>query len=67
MNAAVDDPRAAAARHLADGIAAQGIAGVDAYADDVARLDGFGNDLLERLIDEDGVADGIWGGGGEDE
>ena len=58
VNAAVDDPGAAAARHAADGISAQGIAGVHADADDVAGLNGFGHNLLERLIDEDGVADG---------
>jgi hypothetical protein len=29
---------------------------VDADADDVAGLDALGNDLLEGLIDEDGIA-----------
>ena len=57
VNAAVDDPGAAAARHAADRISAQSIAGVHADANDVAGLDGLGHDLLERFIDEDGIAD----------
>ena len=36
VNAAEDDPRAALARHAADLVAAQRVAGVDADADDVA-------------------------------
>ena len=38
VNPAVDDPCAALARHPAHFIAAQGVAGVDADAHDVARL-----------------------------
>ncbi len=56
VDAAVDDPGSALAGHAADLVAAQGVAGVDADADDVAGLDGVGDDLLERLVDEDGVA-----------
>jgi hypothetical protein len=35
---------------------------VDADADEVAGLDGFGDDLLDGLVDEDGVACGRRGG-----
>jgi hypothetical protein len=67
VDAAVDDPCAAGARHAADGVSAQGVAGVDADADDVAGMDALGDDLFERLIDEDGVACGCGCGGGKDE
>jgi hypothetical protein len=63
VNAAIDDPGAAGARHAADRVSAQGIAGVDADADDVAGLNGLGHNLLERLIDEDGISDGTRCGG----
>jgi hypothetical protein len=58
VDAAVDDPGAALAGHAADLVAAQGVAGVDADADDVAGLDAFGDDLLEGFVDQDGVAGG---------
>ncbi len=56
VDAAVDDPCAALAGHAPDLVAAQGVAGVDADADDVAGMNGLGYDLFEGLIDEDGVA-----------
>ena len=56
VNAAIDDPGAALARHLADLVAAQSVAGVDADADDVPGLNAVGIDLLQRLVDEDGIA-----------
>ena len=49
--------RAALARLPADRVAAQGVAGVDADADDVARLDSFEVDRLERLVAEHGIAE----------
>ena len=58
VNAAIDDPCAAGASHAADRVSAQGVAGVDADADDVAGMNGLGDDLLEGFIDEDGIADG---------
>ena len=67
VNSAIDDPGAAGAGHAADGVAAQGIAGVDADADDVAGLNGLGHNLLERFIDENGIADRSGRGGGEHE
>src|ERR1700733_5477266 len=67
VNAAVDDPCSAGAGHAADLVAAQCVAGVDADADDVAGLDGFGDDLFEGLIDEDGVAGDFRCGRGEHE
>ena len=56
VDAAVDDPGSALAGDAADFVAAQGVAGVDADADNVAGLDGFGGDLFERLVDEDGIS-----------
>jgi hypothetical protein len=67
VDAAVDDPGSALAGDAADLVAAEGVAGVDADADDVAGLDGFGDDLLEGFVDEDGVACGGGCGGSEDE
>ena len=67
MDAAVDDPGSALAGDAADFVAAEGVAGVDADADDVAGLDGFGDDLFDGFVDEDGVACGGGCGGGEDE
>ena len=58
VNAAINDPGAAAASHAADSVSAERIAGVHADADDVAGLNGLGHNLLERLIDENGIADG---------
>ncbi len=57
MDSAVDDPGAAGTRHAAYLVAAQGIAGVDANAHNVARLDGLRNNLFERFVHENGVAD----------
>ena len=56
VNAAVDHPGAACARHAADLVAAQCIAGVHADADNVAGLDGLGVDLLQGFVDQNGVA-----------
>jgi hypothetical protein len=67
VDAAVDDPGSALAGDAADFVAAEGVAGVDADADDVAGLDGFGDDLFDGFVDEDGVACGGGCGGGEDE
>jgi hypothetical protein len=67
VNAAIDHPRATAAGHTADRVSAQGVAGVHADADDVAGLNRLGHDLLERLIDEDGISDGTRSGGCKDE
>ncbi len=67
VNSAVDDPGAAGARHAADRVAAQGVAGVDADADDVAGLNGLGHNLLERFIDENGISDDGGRGGGKHE
>ena len=67
MDAAVDDPGSALSSDAAYFVAAKSVAGVDADADEVAGLDGFGEDLLDGFIDEDGVAGCGWGSGGEDE
>ncbi len=56
MDAAVDNPGSAFACDAADFVAAEGVAGVDADSDDVAGLDGFGDDLFEGFVDEDGIA-----------
>ena len=56
VDAAVDDPGTALAGDATDLVAAEGVAGVNADADDVAGLDGFGDDLLDGFVDEDGVA-----------
>ena len=67
MDPAVDDPGSALAGHAAYLIAAQGVAGVDADADDVTGLDGAGIDGFDGFIDEDGVAGKGGGGSGKDE
>jgi hypothetical protein len=67
VNASVDDGCSALAGHAADGVSAQGVAGVDADAYDVSGVDALRDDLLEGLIDEDGVAGGAGRCGGEDE
>ena len=67
MNSAIDHPRAAGARHAADGVAAQSIAGMHADADNVAGLDGGGHNLLDRFIDENGISHGCGCGGGKHE
>jgi hypothetical protein len=56
VDAAVDDPGSAFAGDAADFVAAEGVAGVDADADDVAGLDGFRDDLLEGFVDEDRIS-----------
>ena len=67
VDAAVDDRCAAFVGEAAYFVAAESVAGVDADAYDVAGLDGGGVDLLDGLVDEDGVAGGAWRGGGKDE
>lgn len=67
VDATVDDPGSAFARDVANFIAAQGIAGMDADTDNVAGLDGVGDDLFERFVDQDWVAGGGWGRGGQNE
>ena len=56
VDAAIDDGGAALFRELADFIAAQRIAGMDADADDVAGLYLGGVDLLDRFIHQDRIA-----------
>jgi hypothetical protein len=56
VDATVDDPGSAFAGDAADFVAAEGVAGVDADANDVAGLDGFGEDLFDGLVDEDGIS-----------
>ncbi len=63
VNSAIDHPGAAAASHAADRVSAQGIAGVDADANDVAGLNRLGHNLFERFIDENGISDGQRRGG----
>jgi hypothetical protein len=65
VDTAVDDPATALAGHAAYFVAAKGVAGVDADADDVTGLDGFGDDLFEGFVDEDGVASDLRGCCGE--
>jgi hypothetical protein len=67
VDAAVDDPGSAFAGDAADFVTAEGVAGMDADADDVAGLDGFGGDLFEGLVDEDGISCGRRCGCGENE
>ena len=59
---AVNHPGAAGARQLANRIAAEGVAGMDADANDVAGMDGGGIDLLEGFVNQDG-GPGRWGSG----
>ena len=56
VDAAVHDPRPALARPLAEGVADQRVAGVDADADDVAGLDPAVVERLEALVDHDRIA-----------
>ena len=67
MDAAVDDPGSALASDAPDFVSAKGVAGMDADADDVAGLDGFGGDLFEGFVDEDGISCGRRCGCGENE
>src|SRR6202012_4923690 len=66
-NAAIDDPSATAASHAAHLIAAQGVARVHADTNNVAGLNRFRDDLLERFIDKDGIAGRLRGCCGENE
>jgi hypothetical protein len=56
VDSTVDDPGSAFAGDAADFVAAEGVAGVNADADDVADLNGFGDDLFDGLVDEDGIS-----------
>ena len=67
MDAAINDGCTAVARHAANGVSAEGVAGMDADADDVPGMNALRDDLLQRLIDEDGDAGYAGGCGGEDE
>ena len=62
VDAAVDDERTAVARDPADLVSAQGIARVDADADDVARRNRGRVELLEGLVGDERVA--VFRGGG---
>lgn len=55
VNAAVNDPGAAFARHAADLISAQCIASVYADPGDIAPVQGGGVDWLQRFVDQDGL------------
>jgi hypothetical protein len=56
VDTAVDDPGSALAGDASDFVAAERVAGVDADADNVAGLDGFGSNLLERFVDQDRIS-----------
>src|ERR1019366_4104441 len=56
VNATIDHPRAALARHSTDLISAESIARMYADADDISRHDAFRHNLLQRLIDENGIS-----------
>ena len=60
VNAAVHNPRAAGARHAAYLVATQRVAGVHADAHNVAGLNALRNNLLQRLIDQNGIAGNAW-------
>ena len=62
VNAAIDDERAPVASDPADLVSAQGVARVDADADDVARRDGGRVELLEGLVGDERIA--VFRGGG---
>ena len=57
VNAAIDHPRAACARLPAERIPDQGVAGVHADPDDVARLQPGGIEPFQRLVDRDRIAE----------
>ena len=65
VNAAVHDPGAALPGDPSDLVAAQGVARVDADADDVAGDDRFGVQRLEGFVDDEGIAPGGPGRGGQ--
>ena len=56
VNTAVYHPRAASARHPADLIPTQSITCMYADADYISRHDAFRHNLLQRLIDKDGIS-----------
>ena len=56
VDAAVHDERAAVSRDAADLVSAQGVAGVDADADDVARRNRGRVELLEGLVGDERIA-----------
>ncbi len=66
VDAPIDDPGAAFAEPAAEGVAAEGVAGVDADAGDVAGLNTAGIDLFERFIPDEWIAEGAGRGGGQD-
>jgi hypothetical protein len=67
VDSTVDDPGSAFAGDASDFVAAEGIAGMDADADDVSGMNGFGDNLLDGFVGKDGIACDGWRGGGEDE
>src|ERR1035437_583945 len=58
VDATVDYPRAACARHAADFISTQSIPRMHTDADDISRHDAFRHNLLQRLIDQNGFPHG---------
>ena len=56
VNAAIHNPCAPLAGHRTHLVPAQSIAGMHADADDVSRLNALGRNLLQRLIDQNGVS-----------
>ena len=67
VDAAEDHVCARGARGPADLVAPQRVAGMDADADDVARLDRREVELLERLVGDQRVAEFLGRGSGDDE
>ena len=61
MDATVNNPGSAFAGDATDFVAPEGVASVDTDADDVARMDRFGEDLLQGFVDQDGVAGDLRG------
>lgn len=66
MNAAVNDPRTSLACDAAHFVPAQCDAGVDTNANDIAGLNGLGNELLKHFVHDDRVAERSRGSGRED-
>ena len=62
VNAAVDHPGAPRPRHAPHFIAAQCVAGVNADADNVAACDALRLNLLQRFVDQHGIARNRRGG-----
>jgi len=56
VNSAVYDPGAARSRYSSNFVSAQGVAGMDADADDVSGMDAFGNNRLKGFVDEDRIS-----------